>query len=135
MTTLTQIAERLRKRWTGLVSNGCPIDVHQDLVRYMVDVTTNFVFDCDMTMLDRGEEVFQGHLRQILPAINRRVNAPFPYWHYCRLPADGAVDQAVKALLAGHLLAIYRTRPRTARHESRSHRRAEKSFGQPTDRP
>jgi cytochrome P450/nitrite reductase/ring-hydroxylating ferredoxin subunit len=110
--TLTQIAERLRKRWAGLASNGCPIDVHQDLVRYTVDVTTNFVFDCDMNMLERGEEVFQRHLRQILPAINRRVNAPFPYWRYCRLPADRAVDQAVKALQGACRQFIARARER-----------------------
>jgi cytochrome P450/nitrite reductase/ring-hydroxylating ferredoxin subunit len=96
--TLTQISERLRNRWAKLASAGCPIDVQQDLVRYAVDVTTNFVFDCDMNMLERREEVFQNHLRQIMPAINRRVNALFPYWRYLRLPADRAVDQAVQAL-------------------------------------
>ena len=40
------------------------------------------------------------------------MNAPVPYWRYCRLPADRAVDQAVKALRGACRQFIARARER-----------------------
>ena len=64
-------------------------------MRYTVDVTTNLAFGYDMNTLEKEGDVIQEHLEKIFPMINRRINAPFPYWRYFKLPADRALDKSL----------------------------------------
>ena len=102
---LNRIIDRLRRRWLACAAAGHPLDAQPDLVRLAVDVTTNFVFDCDMNTLERGDDAFQRHLLRVLPTIGRRVNARFPYWRYVKLPADRAAEHAI-TVLKGRLAGI-----------------------------
>lgn len=95
---LAGIAGRLVRRWEPWARSGRAFDGHADLTRYTVDVTTNFVFGCDLNILERGADTLQSQVDKILPMINRRVNAPFPYWRYWKTRADREVDRAMAAI-------------------------------------
>ena len=96
--TLLKVTERLRNRWLKAAKSSEPVDVQQDFMRYTVDVTTNLAFGYDMNTLETEGDVIQEHLEKIFPAINRRVNAPFPWWRYFKLPEDRALDKALAAI-------------------------------------
>jgi len=108
---LAAIARRLVRRWEPAARTGLSFDAHTDLTRYTVDVTTDFVFGCDLNTLEQGSDELQRHLELILPMINRRVNAPFPYWRYWKGGADRDLEQAVAALkeLCGDFLVANET--------------------------
>jgi cytochrome P450 len=96
--TLIKVTERLRNRWNIAADRQSAVDVQQDLMRYTVDVTTNLAFGYDMNTLEKEGDVIQEHLEKIFPAINRRINAPIPYWRYFKLPADHALDKSLAAI-------------------------------------
>ena len=99
--TLIAVAERLRKRWNLAAESGRELDMAEELKRFTVDVTTQLVFGRDLNTLEKGDEdVIQRHLGLIFPAFDRRLNSPFPYWRYVRLPGDRAVDKALAAVRA-----------------------------------
>ena len=95
---LRKVTERLRGRWERAADSGADIEVQDDLMRYTVDVTTNLAFGYDMNTLEREGEVIQEHLERIFPMINRRINAPVPYWHFLRLPSDRALETSLRAI-------------------------------------
>jgi cytochrome P450 len=95
---LIKVTERLKNRWSRAADSHTTSEAQQDLMRYTVDVTTNLAFGYDMNTLEKEGEVIQDHLEKIFPMINRRINAPFPYWRYLRLPADRALDRALVAI-------------------------------------
>jgi cytochrome P450 len=75
------------------------LDVNEELKRFTVDVTTQLVFGHDMNTLERkDDDVIQRDLEQVFPALNRRLNALFPYWRYLKLPADRRLDRALASL-------------------------------------
>jgi cytochrome P450 len=111
---LIKVTERLKNRWSRAADNQAPAEVQQDLMRYTVDVTTNLAFGYDMNTLEKEGEVIQDHLERIFPMINRRINAPFPYWRYLRMPADRALDKALVAIRETINDFISRTRERLA---------------------
>ncbi len=94
--TLRSVTERLKRRWDAAAQARKPIDVLSDLSLYTVDVTTNFAFGYDMNTLEHAGDVMQGHLARVFPMINRRINLPFPYWRYVKLPVDRAFDRSVE---------------------------------------
>jgi cytochrome P450 len=96
--TLAEIAGRLVRRWEPAARSGLPFDGHADLMRYTVDVTTNFVFDCDMNTLERERDTLQSQIEKILPNVNRRIGAPFPYWRFWKSRADREFEAAVEAV-------------------------------------
>ena len=111
---LIKVTERLKNRWNRTADSQAPADVQQDLMRYTVDVTTSLAFGYDMNTLEKEGEVIQDHLEKIFPMINRRINAPFPYWRYLRLPADRALDKALVAIREAINGFIVRTKERLA---------------------
>ena len=93
--TLIKVTERLKNRWNTAADKQSAVDVQQDLMRYTVDVTTNLAFGYDMNTLENEGDVIQEHLEKIFPMINRRINAPIPYWRYFKLPADRTLDKSL----------------------------------------
>ena len=110
--TLCKVTERLRQRWNKAAREQRSVDIQKDLMRYTVDVTTNLAFGYDMNTLECEGDVIQRHLEWIFPMLNRRINAPFPYWHYFKLPEDRSLDRAVKAVrqIVGELISDTRMR-------------------------
>ncbi|WP_233859618.1 cytochrome P450 [Paraburkholderia sp. HD33-4] len=93
--TLKAITERLHTRWQSAASQGRDIEMTEELKRYTVDVTSALAFGEDPRTLERDRGVIQEHLALIFPMLMSRVNAPFPYWRYLRLPRDRRVDRAL----------------------------------------
>ncbi|MGR8999117.1 MAG: cytochrome P450, partial [Gammaproteobacteria bacterium] len=89
------ITERLKNRWDKIADSGQSIDVQKDWMRFTVDITTNFAFGYDINLLEQKSDSFQHHLERLLPAFNRRANAPFPYWHFVKLPSDRAMEKSL----------------------------------------
>src|SRR3954470_10956012 len=91
-----QVAGRLRRRWWRAALAGTPFDVHADLIRLTVDVTSGLAFGKDLNSLEDKVDPIQNHLDKIFPAVARRLTALFPYWRYVPLPEDREVAIAVK---------------------------------------
>ena len=97
--TLVDVTARLARRWQRTATTGRAIDLQADLMRYTVDVTTALAFGQDLNTLESDDaQRIQTHLNHVLPALFRRVLAPFEYWKYFPTRADKEV--------AGHLLAL-----------------------------
>lgn len=92
---LEQVVGRLRRRWWQAALAGAPVDVHADLMRLTVDVTSGLAFGRDLNTLEEKADPIQTHLDKLFPAIARRQTALFPYWRYVRLPQDRELDAAV----------------------------------------
>lgn len=110
--TLCAMTRRLLSRWQKAAQERRDIDIRKDLMRYTVDVTINLAFGYDIDTLESEGEVIQRHLEVVFPMINRRINAPFRYWRYFKLPADRALDRALVnvAALMRELIANSRAR-------------------------
>ncbi len=114
--TLMKVTERLKKRWDRATTEGTPIDVQEDLMRYAIDVTSTLAFGYDVnTLEDQGADI-QRHLEKVFPMVNRRINAPFPYWHFVKLPEDRALDKALVAIRAALTEFIAHSRKRLAQN-------------------
>jgi len=93
--TLETITARLHARWQRAAERGDVVEMTDDLKRYTVDVTSALAFGEDPRTLEQERGVIQEHLAQIFPTLMHRVNAPFPYWRYVRLPRDRRTDRAL----------------------------------------
>lgn len=96
--TMCKVTVRLKARLDKAAREHRPVDIQKDLMRYTVDVTTNIALGYDMNTLECEGDVIQRHLEWVFPMLNRRINSPFPYWHYLKLSDDRELDHAVKAL-------------------------------------
>jgi cytochrome P450 len=92
---LHKITERLQKHWGKITDTDLAIDIQEDWMRFTVDVTTNFAFGYDINVLEQEDDSFQRHLETFLPVFNRRANAPFPYWHFFKLPSERKMEQSL----------------------------------------
>lgn len=92
---LEQTTERLRLRLTRNSKGNTIIDIHDDLRRFTVDITTTLVFGHDTRLLEQDEDGLQKHLEVIFPQLNSRTKMPFPYWQYIKLKKDRKLDQAL----------------------------------------
>lgn len=89
------ITERLQMHWCKIADTGQVIDIQEDWMRFTVDMTTNFAFGYDINVLEQDGDSFQRHLEKFLPVFNRRANAPFPYWHFVKLPSERAMEKSL----------------------------------------
>jgi cytochrome P450 len=96
--TVARVTDRLRQRWIRAAASGSDIDVQRDMMRYTVDVTAGLSLGYDLNTLEEDTDPLQARLRQFFPMVNRRINAPFPYWRYVKLPADRRVDRALREI-------------------------------------
>ncbi len=92
---IVNVTGRFARRWQRAVAAGETIDLQADLMRYTVDVTAGLAFGVDVNTLESGGPVIQQHLDKVLPALFRRVMAPFPYWKWLR---DRKLEWHLRAL-------------------------------------
>lgn len=114
--TMTRVIERLQRRWQAAAVAGATVDIQKDLMCLTVDVTTNLAFGYDMNTLEQGADQIQQHLERIMPALGKRVVAPFPYWRYVKLPSDRALDRSLAVIHATIQTFIDEARQRMAAH-------------------
>ncbi|WP_430418465.1 cytochrome P450 [Methylibium petroleiphilum] len=93
--SLQRVTERLMASWRDAARRGEAIDLQASLMRYTVDVTTGLAFGVDLNTIDAPHPL-QEHLDKLFPMLFRRVNLPFPYWHYLRLPIDREYDRHLR---------------------------------------
>jgi cytochrome P450 len=110
--TLVKVTDRFERRWRRAARAGDAIDLQADLMRYTVDVTAGLAFGTDMNTIESNEEIIQTHLDKVLPALARRLFAPFEYWRFFKLPADREVERHLVALHAAVQRFIADTRAR-----------------------
>jgi cytochrome P450 len=92
--TLARATDSLLVRWNRAADTSAVVDVQQDMMRYTVDVIASLSLGYDLNTLADDNDPLQARLREFFPMINRRVNAPFPYWQYLKLPADRRFERA-----------------------------------------
>jgi cytochrome P450 len=97
---LRMITARLLARWERAAAQGTVIDLCRDLMRFTVDVTTQLAFGIDVNTIETDGPVIQQKLDKVFPILNWRINAPFPYWRYLRLPKDRDLDRALVEIRA-----------------------------------
>jgi cytochrome P450 len=95
---LVKVTQRFARRWSQAAQARAMIDLQADLMRYTVDVTAGLAFGADINTIESDKDVIQEHLDKVLPALFRRLMAPFDYWRYVRLPADRALERHLDAL-------------------------------------
>jgi len=95
---LLGVAARLRTRWARAASQGRPIELQPELMRFTVDAIAGLAFGTEVNTIESDEDVIQRHLDQIFPTIWRRSHAIVRYWKWFKLPRDRALDRSVKAV-------------------------------------
>lgn len=117
---------RLQRRWERAADAGERVDLCRDLMRFTVDVTTQLAFGIDINTLESPGPTIQRHLDKVFPVLHRRLNTPFPYWRFIRLPADRALDRALDALEREFGAMVQAARERLEREPAR--RKAPQDF-------
>ncbi|WP_113699713.1 cytochrome P450 [Nonomuraea lactucae] len=97
-TTITRVTERLKRLWTAAAVSGEPVDPLQDLMRYALEVTVGLAMGYDLNAVEQRGDGLHSRISQIFPEINRRMNAPVPYWRVLRLPRDRRLDATVSEI-------------------------------------
>jgi cytochrome P450/nitrite reductase/ring-hydroxylating ferredoxin subunit len=97
---LVQVAERLLERWRSAAVRGAVFDLHQDLMRFTVDVTTWLSLGRDLNTIQHGNDALQGHLEVLLAAIAHRLFAVAPIWRWFPTGEQRRVTRALRALHA-----------------------------------
>ncbi|NOQ35179.1 MAG: cytochrome P450 [Methylococcaceae bacterium] len=107
---MRNITERLKNCWDKIADTEQAIDIKEDWVKYTVDLTTNFAFGYDINLLEQEGDGFQIHLQRFLPVYNRRANAPFPYWHFIKLPDERRMEKSLDIIKEKINLFVQQTR-------------------------
>lgn len=119
---IERMTERLKELLDQAARTGTWIELQTMLMRYSVDVTASLAFGIDVNTMQQPNNALQEHLDKVFPMLMRRINAPFPFWRYIKLPADRVFD---RHLAAGH--AAVKTFIETARdHMAQNPTRAER---------
>ncbi|TDN69928.1 cytochrome P450 [Paraburkholderia sp. BL10I2N1] len=93
--TLAAITERLYVHLQHAAARNRTLEMTEELKRYTVDVTSALAFGEDPHTIEQEQGVIQEQLAEIMPALQRRVTALFPYWRYVTLPRDRRLNQAM----------------------------------------
>ncbi len=117
---MVEITAKLQRRWQEAATQGREVDLLADLMRYTVDVTTCLAFGHNLNTLEASAETaIQQHLNVILPALFKRLLAPFALPKWLR---DKSLDHHVLALREAVRGFIAQTREQlAARPELRQH--------------
>ena len=117
---------RLQRRWERAADTQELVDLSRDLMRFTVDVTTQLAFGIDINTLETPGPTIHRHLAKVFPVLHRRLNSPFPYWRFIRLPADRRLDRALDALELEFAAMVKAVRERLEREPER--RRSPRDF-------
>jgi cytochrome P450 len=98
MPSLVRVTGRLRKRWVSAAQAGTAMDLQSELMRYSVDAASGISFGLDINTIEDERSELQENLGGMFPMIYRRLNQPFPYWRYFRLPSDVAHDKRLAVI-------------------------------------
>lgn len=101
MPSLVRVTERLRDRWGRAARAGIDMDLQTELMCFSVDAASNLSFGVDINTIEDERSELHEHLASVFPMLMRRINMPFPYWRYIRLPFDRTYDR--------HKVEIHRT--------------------------
>jgi cytochrome P450 len=114
MPSLLRVAERLRLRWARTAQAGQRVDLQAELMRFSVDVTAGLAFGVDMNTVEQERSELHEHLEQVFPMLHRRMNLPFAYWRYFKLPADHAFERDLRAMHSAGRELLAQARQRLA---------------------
>jgi cytochrome P450/nitrite reductase/ring-hydroxylating ferredoxin subunit len=98
--SIRTVAERLKTRWREATTAGAPLDIVDDIKRFMIDVTMLIVFGHDANVVSRADDAIQRELEVIFPVLNRRTFALFPTWRYIKTPSDRRFTRGLVKLRA-----------------------------------
>jgi cytochrome P450 len=112
--TLTAVTTCLKTQWDRAAHASEAVNLYPDLLRYTIEIITHLTFGDDRHTLAHELASLQRHLAQILALINRRMNAPLPYWHVLTLPAERAVETAIAAFRTAIATYLTQRRARSA---------------------
>ena len=79
---------------------------------YSLDVTAGLAFGSAINTIEGKDIALQRCLETVFPAINRRLNIPFPYWRYFKFPSDHVLDNNLRRLRSAVDTFIAQTRDR-----------------------
>lgn len=104
----------LHQRFTEAAQGREPLDIAQALNSYTVDITSELVFGQSLDTLAHGKTALQDHFEVVMTTVIRRLNAPYPYWRWFKLPADRAADRAAAGIEAAIAEYLDQARARVA---------------------
>jgi cytochrome P450 len=99
-TTITRVTGRLVGVWEAAADSGERVDVLDHMMRYTLDVTAGLAMGHDLNALESTGDGLHRRLPMLFPAFARRINAPFPYWRYVKLPRDRRLDATIREIEA-----------------------------------
>jgi cytochrome P450 len=99
-TTVTKVTERLLRQWEAAAVSGERVDVLDRMMRYTLDVTSGLAMGHDLNALENTGDGLHNRVPMLFPAFSRRIQAPFPYWRYVKLPRDRRLDATVREIEA-----------------------------------
>lgn len=114
--SLHTVAQRFRKRLAKQADLESAFELEPDLMRYTVDVTAGLAFGTDMNTIESEGEIVQKHLNGIFRMLQKRLFAPFPYWHWLKLPEDRALERSVRKVGETIAAFIYAAQERMAQN-------------------
>ncbi|WP_158101033.1 cytochrome P450 [Variovorax sp. JS1663] len=114
MPTLTRVTRRLRRRWIAAAHEKAIMDLQGELMRYSVDAASGISYGIDINTLENAQSELHDNLKHMFPMVFHRMNLPFAYWRYFRLPSDIAHDRRIATLhrIIGRIIAQGRERLR-----------------------
>ncbi|ELT91315.1 hypothetical protein CAPTEDRAFT_205220, partial [Capitella teleta] len=114
--TIIKTIHRLKKQWQAQASKRQPVSVREDMMKMTVDITTALTMGYDINTLENDQLEFQVHLKRVFPVLWKRLNSPFPYWRYIKLPADRSLEYSLEIIRKHVFKFISQTRQKMADH-------------------
>ncbi len=96
--SIIRAINRLKGRWQNQMIQDKPIAVREDMMKMTVDITTDLTMGYDINTLENDQLEFQIHLMRVFPILWKRLNAPFPYWRYIKLPTDRNLEYSLEVM-------------------------------------
>jgi cytochrome P450 len=89
------VVERLHGQWTRAAASGGDWNFRDTFERFTTDVTMSVAFGYDANTVEGGRDILQADIQQVLPEVQRRLNAAFPLWRYYKTARHRRVDEAI----------------------------------------
>lgn len=96
--SLQIVTRRLLGRFRTLADKKTPFELIPELMRYTVDVTAGLAFGTDVNTIETDGVTIQQHLNGTFRMLQKRLFAPFPYWHWIKFSDDRALDRSAQVI-------------------------------------